>query len=80
MGDPARLPQAGRHGGRLAVHQGPLHRPMALRLTYEPRDVLEGTAISIMGWMSWAVCAWPSGCGRPRPPASPPQSPPAMRE
>ena len=42
----------------------PFNGRWSLRLTYEPRDVLEGTAISIMAWMSWAVCALAVGLRR----------------
>jgi hypothetical protein len=44
-------------------------RRLSLRLTYEPRDVLEGTWISFMGWMAWATCAVAAALRRrPRPP------------
>jgi hypothetical protein len=35
----------------------PFNGRWALHLTYEARDVLEGTAVSTMAWMSWVLCA-----------------------
>ena len=42
----------------------PFNGRWSLRLTYEPRDIVEGTAISIMAWVSWLVCALAVGLRR----------------
>jgi hypothetical protein len=43
-------------GGWQAI-KVPFNGRWALRLTYEPRDVLEGAGISLVAWVGWAVCA-----------------------
>jgi hypothetical protein len=43
-------------GGWQAV-EVPFRGRWTLRLTYEPRDVLQGAGISMVAWISWASCA-----------------------
>jgi hypothetical protein len=43
-------------GGWQAI-QVPFHGRWRLRLTYQPRDVVEGAGISLIAWIGWAFCA-----------------------
>jgi hypothetical protein len=56
-------------GGWQAI-EAPQGGRWMLRLTYEPRDVLEGVAISTIAWIAWAFCALAAALRRrPRPSA-----------
>src|SRR5262249_40310964 len=57
-------------GGWQAI-KVPFNGRWVLRLTYEPRDVLEGAGISLVAWICWAVCALAAGLRRRPDPAGP---------